>query len=416
MPAPDTALPAADILLGDGAAAALAPAVERDGGTVREVALRQVEYLPGERFVASYEGVVEWPGGPQPELLGVSVFADGETTGERTTEIAGMPADVWRYPDDPALRGLPEAITSSFVAPLLQQLGVPAGAVVAVRGYAARSRAVIEVLSPPAKGKLVFRPGQGFGEAAPVSRMFFKLVRPEQVDRLVAAHEAFADLLPVARLLHVDRERGLLVASTLPGVPFWSCLVDGADGLPGPAALVELLDRIRDVPMEAEARMPSTRSVQLTLRTLAALLPDQADALARFEERLGEAAPQPEITIHGDFHEVQLLVSGGVVTGVIDLDDAGRGHRIDDLAMLLGRLYAYGRAEPKVADRVDAYVANALLEWRDEVDPLELRRRMCAVAMNHALLPFRFQEPDWPARCSNGIAVAAQLQDQMLPG
>lgn len=413
MPAPDTALPAADILLGDGAAAALAPAVESGGGVIQQVALRQADYVAGERLAASYEAVVEWPAGPQPEILGAAVFASGETRGERPTEIAGMPADVWRYPEDPYLPGLPEATDSSFVGPLLQRLGVPAGAVVTVRGYAARSRAMIEVLSPPAQGKLVFRPGEGFGSATPVSQVFFKLVRPEDLDRIVAAHEAFAEALPVARLVDVDRERGLLVTSPLPGVPFWSALIDGSDALPGPTALIETLDRVRDVPLDAEARMPSTRSVRANMRTLATLLPEQADALARFEERLGEDAPQPEITVHGDFHEVQLLVAGGAVTGVVDLDDAGRGHRVDDLATILGRLYAYARVEPQVAERVDTYVTNALLDWRDEVDPLELRRRMCAVTMNHALMPFRFQEPDWPERCARGIAVAAALQEQI---
>src|SRR4051794_31511874 len=303
MPAPDTALPAADILLGEGAVTALQPAVAPEGGTVREVLARQVDYLPGERFVASYEARVDWPDGPQPEILGVAAFAGGETRGERTTEIAGLSADVWRYPDDPYLPGLRDAIGSSFMVPLLQQLGVPSGSVAAVRGYSPRSRAVVEVLAPPQGGKLVFRPGQGFGAPEPVTTMFIKIVRPDRVERLVAAHEALADVIPVARLLHVDAERGLLVTTPLPGVPLWNCIVEGADRPLAPEELVAVLDRIRDVGLAAQARMPSTESVRLNMRTLAALLPEQADALARFDELLGRSAPQPEITVHGDFHE-----------------------------------------------------------------------------------------------------------------
>jgi len=214
--------------------------------------------------------------------------------------------------------------------------------------------------------------------------------------------------------VHADRSRGVLATTPLPGVPLWSCIVDGADRALGPGEVLATLDAIKDVPLEFAARRPATETVRLNLRTLAAVLPGQADALARFEERLGEPAPQLEITVHGDFHEVQLLVSGGAVSGVLDLDDAGRGHRVDDLAMLLGRLHAYARDEPQHAAELDAYVDAALAEWEDEVDPVELRRSVCAVCMNHALQPFRSQEPEWPSRCERGIGIALELQARLM--
>jgi len=104
-------------------------------------------------------------------------------------------------------------------------------------------------------------------------------------------------------------------------------------------------------------------------------MPSVADRLARFVERYGEDAPQEKITVHGDFHEAQLLLDGNGLTGLLDLDDVGTGERVDDLAMMLGRLYQLSKNWERDRDRISAYMTSLLRTWEQHVDPYELRRR-----------------------------------------
>ena len=41
---------------------------------------------------------------------------------------------------------------------------------------------------------------------------------------------------------------------------------------------------------------------------------------------------------HGDFHEGQLFVSKGLITGMLDIDTMGPGRRADDLACMIAHL------------------------------------------------------------------------------
>src|SRR5690349_7888009 len=156
----DPDLPAADILLSPYAAAdALNPAVAPEGGVVRQAALREVDYYPGSSVNAKYDAVVEWPNQTTNEILGVVARQDSRTRGERVTEIGGVSADVWTYPDDPYLPGLSSAIDAAYVEGVLEEAGLMRGVInFEVHGYAPRNRAVVEIKSEPLSRKLSFRP------------------------------------------------------------------------------------------------------------------------------------------------------------------------------------------------------------------------------------------------------------------
>ena len=68
-----------------------------------------------------------------------------------------------------------------------------------------------------------------------------------------------------------------------------------------------------------------------------AVAPQLSWLTGQISSGLAGVAPGNEPT-HGDFHEGQLFVAGGVITGVLDVDTVGPGRRADDLACLLAHL------------------------------------------------------------------------------
>jgi len=412
----DAKFPPADRLLSPYATDILTAAVAPEGGKVRQASVRLVDYYPGRNVYASYDAVVEWPNRASQEVLGVVARYDSRTQGERVVDIDGIRADVWRYPHDPYLPGLVDAVDGAFVEALLDELDLNRGAIgFDVRSYSPRNRAAVEVTSEPVSKKLVFRPGHGFAQPKRESILYLKILRPERARETYAAHAALEGVVPIASCVHADLDRGILAIKALPGAPLWDCIVDGVHRPLDADELLDVLERIKDVDLQQDSRMTATEACHLNMDTLKAVLPAQAGTLDRFRERLGEDAPQPEITVHGDFHEVQLLVDDDGLSGLLDLDDVGRGYRVDDMAMLLGRLWAYAQTEQRRGDRVAAYFWSLLETWERHIDPVELRRRIAAVNMNHALQPFRYQEHSWRARCAQGIARADALLTQLLP-
>ena len=169
--------------------------------------------------------------------------------------------------------------------------------------------------------------------------------------------------------------------------------------------------------MERVTNSPTaTKATSLTMDSteMARIMPSQAARLERFIERLGDDRPQPEVTIHGDFHEVQILLGPDGLSGVLDLDDSGTGQRIDDLAMMLGRLYQYAQNETYARERVLEYTWSLFDAFGEYVSPHELQRRMAGTAMNNALQPFRFQQHDWRAAMAAPIASADALLNELL--
>jgi aminoglycoside phosphotransferase (APT) family kinase protein len=122
------------------------------------------------------------------------------------------------------------------------------------------------------------------------------------------------------------------------------------------------------------------------------------------------AAPAGEheaVPVHGDFYEGQLLAEDGAVTGLLDVDTAGRGHRIDDWATLLAHLVVLEQVLPGAA---------ALPRYRAELHAAALRRwpagqlapRVAAVLLGLATGPFRVQQQGWPERTAARLATAEE--------
>jgi aminoglycoside phosphotransferase len=148
---------------------------------------------------------------------------------------------------------------------------------------------------------------------------------------------------------------------------------------------------------------------------VASALPQSQARLARLTRDIGtglaaqaETDPVAEPT-HGDFHEGQLLVTGGAVSGLLDVDTVGPGRRVDDLACLVGHLSTVQRMNSLQAARVQRLLRTWLPVFDARVDPIELRLRAAGVVISLATGPYRGQEPHWRQETEAILAAAERL-------
>ncbi len=170
-----------------------------------------------------------------------------------------------------------------------------------------------------------------------------------------------------------------------PGTSLAAALMtDGASALE-PVTLTEALDRMPAEIISMPRRHAWADRTAAYGRAAAVALPDQEQrirALVReLERRLESTDRGPVVPAHGDFYEANLLVDGGQVSCVLDVDGAGPGHRVDDLACFLGHL-----AVLPAVDRRYTHTGRALgrfhRHFAQTVDPGALACRSAAVALS----------------------------------
>lgn len=389
--------PALRLLLGEEAGplwdAALAPL----GGRLTGLRPTGASVQPGGSATVQYAAEVGWTDGRRTrESLAATTGARipaGATVLEGGTDGARVTVGVWRWPLDPALPALAWASRAPAAGSRLAELGLTDGPVrLRLRSYRPGRRAVVEA-------------------ATGTGSLFLKVVRPVAVGRLVERHAVLGDAVPVPPVLG-STEDGVVVLPGLPGTPMRDLIAGGGDGLPDAPALDALLDALP----EAAARVtPVGRSRPGDARgragdhaaVLGLVAPELQPRLDRLTTvlRAAEGGAHPEVPVHGDFYEAQLLVDAGSVVGLLDVDTVGRGHRIDDWATLLGHLVLLETLLP-APDGARRYRAEleeaALRRWPAG----ELRPRVAAVLLGLATGPFRVLQADWAARTETRIALA----------
>jgi aminoglycoside phosphotransferase (APT) family kinase protein len=388
--------------------------VEAAGGAVRAVRPRSVDYTPGSEIRASYRATVEYRRSAREEII-VALARQGDPPRRSIpSEAGGMPIGVWRFPDDPSLPGLKYAMDHAYVDALLAELGLAAPEFeLDLRSYSPRSRAVVAV-TVQKRSRLVFTPGVGLRQPGPEAILYLKVRRPERAAQIYRAHELVAERVTTPECLGWKEDLGILVLAPLAGATLWSCLHDGTYPAPSPEALLNLLDAFADIDLPASNRDTTSTTVPRNAAILRAIAPDRAAAIDRLVDAFGEDSPQPEVTIHGDFHEEQILVDRSGITGILDLDDAGRGQRVDDLAMMAGRLRCFAETEPDRAGRVVAYTEQMIEVFTQNSDPRDFRRRLAGVALNHATGPFRSQSSRWERETREAIDFACSLSGNLV--
>ena len=379
---------------GDILRAALAPA----GGDLLSWHPVQVDYRPGRASSAGYRARVRWPDGPVSDER----FAAYTGTPPEGTLTVGDGQDriaVWRFPHDPYLPGLATAYDPAAVARLLRgyRLGDQRVRLV-VRAYRPRRRAVIEAIG--ARG-----------------RLFLKVVRPSRVVALHRRHRLCTDAgVPVPPSLGYTDD-GLLVLQALPGITLRTALQGRATAAaPSAAALLSILDRLPGELTEAPRRQSWSERAGHYAAVVAGVLPAEADRARQLWAELGAppgtgGGTAPPVPVHGDFYENQLQVAGGRITGLLDIDTAGPGERLDDLACLLGHLSVLAQIQPARASAINRLGARCLTAFDSTVDPAELRYRTAAVVLSLATGPHRVQEPGWPDATRRRLELAERWLD-----
>jgi len=386
------------LLLGDEAGGIVGAAAAGAGADLLRWSPRQVTHQPGSSTVVQYRAELAWPDRePTSETIvaatGRRIPKGADVLDDGTTKVA-----VWRWPIDPSLPGLAVAIDRDRVARLLDDLGVDGGSVqLRVRAYRPGRRAVVE-----ATGRR--------------GRLFLKVLRPEKVEALHDAHRSLARHLPVPDSLGWTDD-GIVVLPAVPGQTMRDLLKSAKATLPPPEAIDALLDRLPADLTAGPLRRDMIASAAHHGGVVAATLPSASgqvdDVLGRMHDV--EVADHPVVPVHGDLYEAQLLVQGGRFSGLLDVDTAGAGHRVDDIANLLAHLSVLGlvSAHPKPIKR---YGAAVLAHAERRYDRTDLRARVAAAVIGLSTGPFRVLEAHWPQNTLRRLELAAAwLDDPQAP-
>lgn len=383
-----TAEDGAALLTGGAAADLMAAVLGMAGGSALAWRVEHVDRQPDGPTTVGYAVRVGWADGSvSEEALGATTgpaLPDGVvrlTDGE--TEV-GM----WRFPFDPDLPGLAAACDPGRMGRLARRLGLGGDVTVRVRTYRPRRRAVVEVAAA----------GGGF---------FVKVLRPEKVRAVHELHRAAAEAgCPVPGALGWT-EDGLLVLAALPGRTLRQRLLAGERADLDSDDVVGVLDALPRELAGGQRRATWGQKAAHYAEVLAATVPELAARARAVADAVGHLAPEgPDVPVHGDFYEAQLMVDGWRVTGLLDIDTAGRGERLDDAACLLAHLDVLARIHPVLAGEATRLRVRLHRRFARDLDLAALARRTAAVVLSLATGPYRVQEPAWRQATADRVELA----------
>lgn len=384
----------------------LAAAVGHAGGELLGWRMDHVDARPGRSTTVTYAATVQWPSGRRQELLGASARASGPRGNDDRAVLFGdgdREVAVWLYPTDPDLPGLTRAAVADRLAELFTEHDVVGHRVrgadlrLEMVSYRPRRRAVLRVLLRDASGPVTY---------------YVKVLRESLFGPALERHQLLSRAGVCAPEVLAATRDCVLVLRAVRGRPLAAALFDEA--VPCTAEdLVALLDSLPVGVTALSRRPPWAEAVAAYAETIEAVLPELAPRLRRLcteiTAALAGAPREGREATHGDFHEGQLFVTGGRVTGLIDVDTVGPGRRVDDLGCLLAHLSTVQRMSTEQIVSLARLVRLWLPVFDRRVDPVELRLRAAAVVVSLATGPYRGQEPAWRAETAAMVATAESL-------
>ncbi len=404
----DPALAAAVHLTGPHAADVLAAGVEATGAVLVDSRVADVQYRPESDLVVRYAATVRRPDGALvADTLLAGVTRQGVFPGtlpvEAITESSEpVVAGLWRWPFDPVLADLGRIVTPARAEEALQ--GIVSGPLrVEVVVYRPCERVVVRVTEPSGR------------------QVYVKLVAPHAVEGVVTRHERLAAAgIPVPQVLAVGDS--WIAMSALIGPTLRDVIKSGPLSLsvdrtaPAGAEITAMCAALGAADL---GHLPSVRPRLLDASAHAAMLarviPEQANRFSELAERFADeanaVADRCGAVVHGDLHEGQLVVHQGRIVGLLDIDDAGPGDPVDDMATLLAHL-AY-RSVSALTPRtdLDEYAGELRDAFSTRVDPVALDTATAGVLVGLATGPFRAQRADWQASVINVIDAATARLD-----
>ena len=311
---------------------------------------------------------------------------------------SGLAVHLWRHPADPELPALPDACDHAAVSRLL---GHPVH--VKMVAYRPTRRSVLKAVD-------------SHGTAA-----FLKVVRPKTLPDLVRRHTLLAAAgVPVPHVLAQD-PRGLVALTTARGVPLANYL---SSGLADPAATLRAAIGTLDAMPAGVVELPRHPSwaerVDYYAHAAGTALPDQevrARAVAGEVTRVMRASdPGPVQPTHGDFYEANLFFDSPThVATLLDVDAVGPGHRVDDLACMLGHVSVLPHLAPQSYPHVPAILDTWWRLAAGVVDARALAARAAAVALSLVAGAKKPQSGSWRADALGRLAEAERWLELARP-
>ena len=358
-----------------------------------------VRFVPGGSSLVLYRAAVRHRDDPPVVTRFVASIGKRVTDGTAIVTAGDRRIAVWRVPHDPFLPGLPILSDTESTARLLAQLGIDSDITrMRRRSYRPSRRAVVEITTD-------------------THRVFAKVVRTHTTARLQQLHTAIARHAPIPRSLGWSAPTGIAMLEALPGVPLRQSIETPGAPLPSPEELISLLDTLRVGDVGDQVREGLAGGLPRHVRLLCAVLPDHAVHIRETADAIAQdSTDSPIVPVHGDYHSSQVIVTDGTATGLIDVDTAGMGERIDDLANLLAHVTVIADTRPSVRQRAASYGAELTSAFDQLVDPRQLRLRVAAAILGYATGPFRVQEADWRHATLRRVALADQWVESAMGG
>jgi hypothetical protein len=345
------------------------------GGQLCTWVVAQVDHQPGSRTTVGYEAEVRWADGTvTDEWFGAS--SGDLPEGVVRLSDGDVEVGMWRYPFDPDLPGLPLAVDPVRARKLVESTGLNVGGDVSVslRAYRPRRRAVVEVGLP--------------GER----RVFLKIV--PKAKALHERHRLAASAAVPASLGW--SEAGIVVLAGLPGRTLRDLLLVDGPVVVEPESVTAALDGLSEALADTPRRKTWGQKAFHYAEVIAATAPSLAERARGIASAVyHESAEGPGVAVHGDFYESQLLMHNGRVSGLLDIDTAGCGERLDDAGCLLAHLSVLAQIRPRRAAEITTIEKQMIEHFAAYLDWQALRRRAAAVVLSLATGPHRVQEPDW---------------------
>jgi len=290
---------------------------------------------PGAGVTALYRVLALDPSGARISLYaGVTTAPAAAGAAVLRTSAAGIPLFLWLHPNDPLLPDLPWALSPAEIGQQVFAGADPSLVTLGVTGYRPLRRAVVRAVSS--------------GEQA-----YIKVVLPGLAEGLRQRHELLAaSEVPAPALLPGAEGRSAVVLAPLPGTPLVRELAAGTSRITA-ADLTAVLDALPEPALALRRRPAWAERARAYGRAAAGVLPEQDQRIrkisAEIQALVADLDPGPVVPVHGDFYEGNLLWAEGRITGVLDVDGLGPGHRVNDLACFLGHLAVLARLSPASA-------------------------------------------------------------------
>ncbi|RAX47358.1 hypothetical protein DQ353_18865 [Arthrobacter sp. AQ5-05] len=357
--------------------AAIPELVRRLGGRVHtgtwdyEANRLRIQHRPGAGISAMYR----MPAGTGFNELGVSTEAIrvpgvAATRVFATNDAPGVVVSGWIHPHDPKLPALALAADRAFVqetwgdAELLTRLKTIA--------YRPLRRAVLRATFTTRGPLRIAR------------TIYLKVGRPQSIEALNRRHQLLAGTpVPVPPVLE-PAIAGILALEAGNGESLSAAIRPRSGADLDPRDFTTLLDALPGSVMALKPRDAWSDSTRRYQQAATLALPHRAGRIeeltGRIEAHLAASDRGDKVPAHGDFYDANILLDGGKITALLDLDSLGPGYRVDDLACLLGHLAilpTLGEKNDGAAGALERFAA----VFERGVDPRALWARSAAVAL-----------------------------------